>query len=195
MPFLEIPITRNKYWYFDCLAQTLHTNNPETFKVEILDYQTMKDDHGYVQIGEITFSLHDVVPLNNSDIYTINKPIIHKTAYSNNIPYKSSNISLPANLQLRFHYNNPKYNSNISLYDSETDQILSASVYLVRTTGQLLTSGISNMTGKCCWKPCDYSIDNHVDISNNMIYGRSSYCPIKLKYIYLHKYIAYPIQT
>jgi hypothetical protein len=49
MPFLEISITRNTYSYFDCLAHTLHPNKSETFKVEILDYQTMKDDHGYVQ--------------------------------------------------------------------------------------------------------------------------------------------------
>jgi hypothetical protein len=60
----------------------------------------MKDDHGYVQIGEITFSLNDVVTLIDSETYTINKPIIHKTAYSKNTPYKSSNITLPANLNI-----------------------------------------------------------------------------------------------
>jgi hypothetical protein len=195
MSFIETPITRNKYSYFDCLAQTLHPTKSETFKVEILDYQTMKDDHGYVQIGEITFSLNDVLQVIhlssfktppqgaviseeratdfaskmrngvNSGEYTINAKIIHKTAYSKNIPYSSSNITLPANLKLIFHYNNPKYNSNISLYDSDTNQIVSASVDLVRTTGQLVSSGISKLSGKCCQTSCEYSVDNPVIIS------------------------------
>jgi hypothetical protein len=164
MPFLESSITRNTYSYFDWLAQTLYPTKSETFKVEILDYQPMKDDHGYLQIGEITFSLQDVVPINNSEKYTINKPIIHKTAYSKNTPYKSSNITLPANLQLRFHYKNPNYNSNISLYDSDTNEILSANVTLVRTTEQLLASGISNMTGTCFRKPIENYMDNPIVI-------------------------------
>ena len=169
MPFLETPITRNQYWYFDMLASTIHPNKQETFKVEILDYETMGDDHGYVQIGEITFSLNDVVQINNKGKYTINVPLMHKTAYSQNIPYKSSNIALPKNLQLRFHYNNPKYNSNISLYDLDTNKIVSASVYLVRTTEQLVYSGISNMTGKCCRKPIEYYVENPFIMSKNLI--------------------------
>jgi hypothetical protein len=169
MPFIETPITRNKYSYFDCLAETLHPTKLETFKVEILDYQTMKDDHGYVQIGEITFSLNHVVQVSNSGEHTINAKIIHKTAYSKNIPYSSSNITLPANLKLIFHYNNPKYNSNISLYNSDTNQIVSASVYLVRTTGQLVSSGISKLSGKCCGTYCEYSVDNPVIMSKNLI--------------------------
>jgi hypothetical protein len=137
--------------------------------VEILDYQTMKDDHGYVQIGEITFSLNHVVQVSNSGEHTINAKIIHKTAYSNNIPYSSSNITLPANLKLIFYYNNPQYNSNISLYDSDTDKIVSASVDLVRTTGQLVSSCISKFTGKCCGTSCEYSVDNPVIMSKNLI--------------------------
>jgi len=161
MPFIETPITRNKYWYFDFLAQSLYQNSHETFKVEILDYETMGDDHGYVQIGEITFGLSDVISLYNSDEYTINVPMIHKTAYSINKPYSSSNRTLPQNLQLRFHYNSKRYNSNISLYDSDTNRIVSASVYLVRTTGQLITNCISKIAGKS-GQSCEYYSANPI---------------------------------
>jgi hypothetical protein len=74
----------------------------ETFKIEIYDYTPLSDNNGWVQVGEITFSLNDLILNENNGMYTVNQPIIHKTKYSNGIPYKSKNIEMPKNLELCF---------------------------------------------------------------------------------------------
>jgi hypothetical protein len=118
----------------------------ETFKIEIYDYTPLSDNNGWVQVGEITFSLNDLILNENNGMYTVNQPIIHKTKYSNGIPYKSKNIEMPKNLELCFYYKHDNYNSMIGLYEKDKRVIVSNQVQLVRTTGQLISTGMTKLS-------------------------------------------------
>ena len=85
-----------------------------------------------VQVGEITFSKNDIIPIeNNEEEFRINKPFTHKKGYP---PYQSSNIFMPRDsndVELRCN------NEYFALYDKQS-RIIKKPVSLIRTTGQLL---------------------------------------------------------
>ena len=140
-------LSRNDYQYMNELADTMSPNKPETFKIEVYDYNSMTGiDKGWVQVGEITFSKKDIIKIENDaeGESTINQPIIHKTIIQTGIPYKGVAIKMPQNVELRFHFQ-AKKNSNISLYEKNTNKIVAASIRLVRTTGQLISSVVSKI--------------------------------------------------
>jgi hypothetical protein len=135
-------LSRYEYENIDELLKTSLPNKAETFKIECIDYDYEYDkditvENGrMVQVGEITFSKNDIIPIENNEEGRINKPFIYKTAYTPaGKPYESSNIFMPKNsndVELRF---NNKY---FSLYDKGQDRIIKKPVSLIRTTGQLL---------------------------------------------------------
>ena len=137
-------LSRNEYENMEELLKTMSPNKPETFKIECIDYdyeyeEGITVDNGrMVQLGEITFSKNDIIPIENNEegLSKINKPFIYKTGYTPaGKPYQSLNISMPSDsndVELRCN------NEYFSLYDKRRNRIIKKPVSLIRTTAQLL---------------------------------------------------------
>jgi len=129
-----------EYTFFDKLAKTMKENTRERFIIKAFDNDATTND-GMIEVGEITFSLADVILKENDEDgkYTINQKIMHKSGR----PYKSVNLEMPEDAEIRFHYKSDK-NSNISIYDKNTDDIVSAIVILKRPFSQIVKTAARN---------------------------------------------------